>query len=104
MRMQVATCIYIKFGEANYTYSGAVFGAVDEETRSLDSFFFGVFVAIVVKALKFTFLQGKLQNLFKFCRHIVFGICCLGYQCLGNFTFQRHFSNETFSRGKKCRY
>jgi hypothetical protein len=49
--------IFVKF-----TYSGAVFGAVDDETRSLDSFFFGVFVAIFIKALMFIFLQQKPKN------------------------------------------
>ena len=38
------------------TYSGADLGAVDDDTRSLDSFFFGVLVAITIKMIKVTFL------------------------------------------------
>ena len=48
-----------KIQSTKFTYSGAVFGAVDEETRSLDSFFFGVFVAIFIKSLMCIFRQEK---------------------------------------------
>jgi hypothetical protein len=87
-----------------FTYSGAVLGAVDEETRSLDSFFFGVFVAIFVQALRCRFLQEEPRH-FKIRAHfadILFSdICCLGYQNTGHFTLPPEFPKGTFSRGNQ---
>ena len=83
--MAVKIC---KIQSTKFTYSGAVFGAVDEETRSLDSFFFGVFVAIFIKALMFIFLQENLKilKLVQILRTSLF----LDMRCLG-YHFQRGF-------------